>query len=234
MAAVCQPRPNRSRTAASASAAGSPASSGAASRRAPSPSTSSTDSCAARPRTTIASFPVNLPAMANRLDASASVSRPVSGDLATTANFALVVSGVPTNGENTNARGAAGASGSTPVGARRCSSHVPSPTPPKYARRTASSRASGTLVAPRPSTFTTRACPKYPPTGTTPRVGALSAARAPGKLRSAARVGGQEGDRVTRDERELRVAGHLVAVDGRDDVPVEGDAHRRGGRAERG
>ena len=91
MAAVCQPRPNRSRTAASASAAGSPASSGAASRRAPSPSTSSTDSSAARPRTTIASFPVSLPAIANRLDASASVSSPVSGDLATTANFALVV-----------------------------------------------------------------------------------------------------------------------------------------------
>ena len=35
MAAVCQPRPNRSRTAASACAAGSPASSGAGSRRAP-------------------------------------------------------------------------------------------------------------------------------------------------------------------------------------------------------
>ncbi len=28
------------------------------------------------------------------------VINPVSGDLATTANFALVVSGVPTNGEN--------------------------------------------------------------------------------------------------------------------------------------
>ena len=39
--------------------------------------------------------------MAKWLEASASVSRPVSGDLATTANLALVVSGVPTSGENT-------------------------------------------------------------------------------------------------------------------------------------
>jgi hypothetical protein len=131
MAAVCQPRPNRSRTAVSACAAASPASSGAGSSRTPSPSTSSTDSSAARPRTTIASLPVSLPAMANRLDASASVRSPVSGDLATTANFALVVSGVPTSGENTNASGAAGASGSTPAGASRCSSQVPRPTPPR-------------------------------------------------------------------------------------------------------
>ena len=95
------------------------------------PSTRSTESSAARPRTTIASFPVSLPAIANRLDASASVSSPVSGDLATTANFALVVSGVPTSGENTNASGASGASGSTPGGASRCSSQVPRPTPPR-------------------------------------------------------------------------------------------------------
>ena len=96
MAAVCHPRPNRSRTAASACAADSPASSrrgfeARRRRRRPAAPTSS----AARPRTTIASFPVSLPAIANRLDASASVSSPVSGDLATTANFALVVSGVP-------------------------------------------------------------------------------------------------------------------------------------------
>ena len=51
---------------------------------------------------------MSLPAIANWLDASASVSSPVSGDLATTANFALVVSGVPTSGENTNASGASG------------------------------------------------------------------------------------------------------------------------------
>ena len=54
----------------------------------------------------------------------------MSGDLATTANFALVVSGVPTSGENTNASGASGASGSTLGGASRCSSQVASPTPP--------------------------------------------------------------------------------------------------------
>ena len=40
----------------------------------------------------------------------------VSGDFATTANFALVVSGVPTSGENTNASGASGPSGSAPAG----------------------------------------------------------------------------------------------------------------------
>ena len=60
----------------------------------------------APPRITIASWPVSFPAMANWLEASASVSIPVSGDFATTANFALVVSGVPTSGENTNASGA--------------------------------------------------------------------------------------------------------------------------------
>ena len=80
---------------------------------------------------TIASLPVSLPEMANWLEASASVIKPVNGDLATTANFALVVSGVPTNGENTNTSGAAGASGSTPGGASRCSNQVPSPTPPR-------------------------------------------------------------------------------------------------------
>jgi hypothetical protein len=69
--------------------------------------------------------------MANWLDASASVSSPVSGDFATTANLALVVSGVPTSEENTNASGASGASGSTRAGASRCMSHVPSPTPPR-------------------------------------------------------------------------------------------------------
>ena len=37
--------------------------------------------------------------MAKWLEASASLSSPVSGDFATTANFALVVSGVPTSGE---------------------------------------------------------------------------------------------------------------------------------------
>ena len=94
-------------------------------------STSSTDSWAARPRITMASWPVSFPEIANWLDARASLNNPVRGDFATTANLALVVRGVPTSGENTKAKGAAGASGSTPAGARRCSSHVPSPTPPR-------------------------------------------------------------------------------------------------------
>ena len=80
---------------------------------------SSTDSVELRPRMTIASWPVSFPAIANWLEASASVSIPVSGDFATTANFALVVSGVPTSGENTNASGASGPSGSAPAGPSR-------------------------------------------------------------------------------------------------------------------
>ena len=97
---------------------------------APSPSMSSADGFAARPRITIASWPVSFPAIANWLEASASVSMPVSGDFATTANFALVVSGVPTSGENTNASGASGPSGSAFAGASRCSSQTPRPAPP--------------------------------------------------------------------------------------------------------
>ena len=69
--------------------------------------------------------------MAKWLEARASLSMPVSGDFATTANFALVVSGVPTSGENTNASGASGPSGSTPAGPARCISQVPSPAPPR-------------------------------------------------------------------------------------------------------
>ena len=72
--------------------------------------------------------------MAKWLDASASFRRPVSGDFATTANFALVVSGVPTSGEKTNASGASGASGSTPGGASRCMSQAPRPAPPMQSR----------------------------------------------------------------------------------------------------
>ncbi len=79
----------------------------------------------------MASWPVSLPAIANWLDERASFSMPVNGDLASTANLALVVSGVPTSGENTKASGAAGASGSTPGGPSRCSSQVPSPAPPR-------------------------------------------------------------------------------------------------------
>ena len=78
----------------------------------------------------MASWPVSFPEIAKWLEESASFSMPVSGDLATTANLALVVSGVPTSGENTKASGAAGDSGSTPGGARRCISQAPSPAPP--------------------------------------------------------------------------------------------------------
>ena len=126
--------------------------------RAPSPSTISADGVAHAPRTTIASWPVSLPAIAKWLEASASLRRSVSGDFATTANFALVVSGVPTSGENTNASGASGASGSTPAGASSDSRCVPSPTPPSVARSVASS--SGSVVLPPSSRSTTSALPK--------------------------------------------------------------------------
>jgi hypothetical protein len=86
------------------------------------------------------------------------LSRSVSGDFATTANFADVVSGVPTSGENTNASGASGASGSAPRGASSASSRAPSPTPPIVARSTSSSSGIAML---RPSpTSTTSARPK--------------------------------------------------------------------------
>jgi hypothetical protein len=96
--------------------------------------------------------------MAKWLEASASFKRPVRGDLATTANFALVVSGVPTRGEKTKASGASGPSGSTPGGASRCMSQVPSPAPPMQPRSTVSGR-SRTSPAPLP-TSTTSARPK--------------------------------------------------------------------------
>ena len=82
------------------------------------------------PTITIASTPSALPATAKRELDSASVSIPVSGLRPTTANFADVVSGVPTSGEKANTTGAAGASGSTPTGASRHRSQLPSPTPP--------------------------------------------------------------------------------------------------------
>ncbi len=96
--------------------------------------------------------------MAKCDDASASFSRPVSGDFATTANFALVVSGVPTSGEKTKASGDSGASGSAPGGASLCMSHAPSPAPPIVARRT-SSGSSSRSASPLP-TSTTSARPK--------------------------------------------------------------------------
>ena len=47
------------------------------------------------------------------------------------------------------------------------------------------------------------------------------------------RVGGEEGDRVARDERHLGVARDLVAVQRRDDVLVEGEPGAGGRLAER-
>src|SRR5262249_28980968 len=88
--------------------------SAASRKRAPAASTSSTDGCSQAPCTTMASWPVSFPAIANWLEESASFSMPVSGDLATTANLALVVSGVPTSGDNTKASGPA-AGGGEPV-----------------------------------------------------------------------------------------------------------------------
>ena len=112
-----------------------------------------------RRATTIASWPVSLPAIAKWLEASASLSRPVSGDLATTANFALVVSGVPTSGEKQNASGASGPSGSTPGGASSCMSHAPRPGAADVARggRRRAGAASRPLASAR---STTRARPK--------------------------------------------------------------------------
>ena len=122
-----------------------------------------TEGSSQAPRITIASFPVSLPAIAKWLEASASFSMPVSGDFDTTANFALVVSGVPTNGEKTNASGASGASGSTRGGASLCMSQVASPAPPMQRRSTVSGSGSGS--APPSPTSTIRARPKYPPGG---------------------------------------------------------------------
>src|SRR4051812_23834453 len=117
--ATRQALPSRLRSRCSASAADRPQRSPAGCSRGPSPSTSSTDGSAQAPRTTIASWPVSLPAMAKWLEASASLSSPVSGDFATTANFALVVSGGPTSGEKKKAWGAPGARGASPGGAGR-------------------------------------------------------------------------------------------------------------------
>ncbi len=93
-------------------------------------SMTSTDGAAQAPVSTTASQPARLADRAKCDEDSASLRRSVSGDLATTANLALVVSGVPTSGLRQKMSGASGASGSAPRGHSRCSSHVPRPTPP--------------------------------------------------------------------------------------------------------
>ncbi len=72
----------------------------------------STESSGARPTMTMASQPQPLPAIAKPLLASESLMRPVRGLLLTTANFADVVSGLPTSGLKAKTSGASGASGS--------------------------------------------------------------------------------------------------------------------------
>jgi hypothetical protein len=64
----------------------------------PLPSTKTTLGSAQAPRTTSASIPTRFAAIAKCDEASASQSLPVSGLSATTANFAEVVSGLPTSG----------------------------------------------------------------------------------------------------------------------------------------
>jgi hypothetical protein len=59
---------------------------------------------------------------------------PVSGDLVTTANFAVVVSPVPVSGALVKMRGFEADSGSTPGGACSSSRLVPRPMPPRVFR----------------------------------------------------------------------------------------------------
>ena len=93
---------------------------------------------AARPTITIASQPQRLPAIAKPLLASESLIRSVSGLLLTTANFAEVVSGLPTSGLKAKTSGASGASGSALGSPSSSSSQAPSPLPPRNCRRTVS------------------------------------------------------------------------------------------------
>src|SRR5438445_12052828 len=95
-----------------------------------------TDGRAHLPTRTMASQPAFFAPMAKCDDDRASFNRSVNGDLATTANLADVVNGVPTSGLKQKTSGASGASGSTPGGASRCRSHVPSPAPPRKWRKT--------------------------------------------------------------------------------------------------
>ena len=112
------------------------------------------------PRTTIASWPVSLPAIAKWLEASASLSIPVSGDLATTANFALVVSGVPTSGEKHERQRRLGAErvDARPARAGACS-QAPEPGAADVGAQHLARAAAGSPRSPS-STSTTRARPK--------------------------------------------------------------------------
>ena len=109
------------------------------------------------PRTTIASLPVSLPAIAKWLDASASLRQPRERRLRRPPRTSRSWSAAcPPAARSTKASGASGASGSTPTGASRCMSHVPSPTPPMKRRRTASGRGSTSADASAASTTSAR------------------------------------------------------------------------------
>ena len=91
-------------------------------------STSSTDNSAARPRITMASLPVSFPEIAKWLDANASVSNPVRGDLATTANLALVGEGSTDQGSRTRKpKGRTGPAGRYPPGPDGAAATYPTP-----------------------------------------------------------------------------------------------------------
>jgi hypothetical protein len=96
----------------------------------PSPSTKTTEGPAHAPAIARASTPARFAAMAKCDDDRASQSRPVRGLSATTANFADVVSGLPTSGLSAKTSAASGSRGSTPAGVSRARIQVPRPTPP--------------------------------------------------------------------------------------------------------
>ena len=94
------------------------------------------------PMMTRASTPARLAARAKCDDDRASLRRSVSGDLATTANLAEVVSGVPTSGLRRRPAAPRGRAGRRPAGTRGAAATSPRPTPPRKRRSTSS--ASGT------------------------------------------------------------------------------------------
>jgi len=75
-----------------------------------------------------------LPEIAKWEDDSESLILCVNGLLARIANFADVVSGLPTRGLNTNSNGASGPSGLVPSGVSSISNRVPNPPPPMNLR----------------------------------------------------------------------------------------------------
>src|SRR6185369_9328674 len=122
----------------------------------------------------------------------------VSGDLATRAYLALVVSGVPRRGPKAKITAASAPSGSKPRGVSWWSSQEPRPTPPMNRRAIAGS--SGTRIA-------------EPGFGSAPRSIRRYSPKNPPRM-SASCVGGQQNDGVAVAKRVLRVRRELDAVDG--------------------